>query len=171
MNQAIGMIELKGLASAITIADVMVKSANIDLLSIEKAKGFGWMTVIIEGDVGAVKAAIDAAKSAALENDAYVSSIVIPRPADHLVETFAPQSQQPIVMPAESVPQIPSEEVASPVSPAVKKVDSPAEQETSKAAKKDSQTENVKQETEKAKVETVPEKKPIKTTKKKTPKN
>lgn len=95
MNQAIGMIESTGLASAINLSDIMVKSANIELLSIEKTKGFGWMTVMIQGDVGAVKAAIDAAKSAAIGLDAYVSSLVIPRPGDNILHVFSSKEEQP----------------------------------------------------------------------------
>ncbi|WP_286675671.1 BMC domain-containing protein, partial [Clostridium sp. CMCC3678] len=51
------MIEIKGLASAITVADTMAKVANIQLVDTEKAKGFGWITVKVEGDVAAVNAA------------------------------------------------------------------------------------------------------------------
>ncbi|MFP1647245.1 BMC domain-containing protein [Enterococcus mundtii] len=105
MNQAIGMIESTGLASAINLSDIMVKSANIELLSIEKTKGFGWMTVMIQGDVGAVKAAIDAAKSAAIARDAYVTSLVIPRPGDDILHVFSSkeaqheslQTEQPVI--------------------------------------------------------------------------
>lgn len=105
MNQAIGMIESTGLASAINLSAIMVKSANIELLSIEKTKGFGWMTVMIQGDVGAVKAAIDAAKSAAIARDAYVTSLVIPRPGDDILHVFSSkeaqheslQTEQPVI--------------------------------------------------------------------------
>lgn len=45
MHQAIGIIEIKGLASAIAVADTMAKVANIQLVDTEKAKGFGWITV------------------------------------------------------------------------------------------------------------------------------
>ncbi|RIU70143.1 BMC domain-containing protein, partial [Klebsiella pneumoniae] len=51
MHQAIGIIEIKGLASAIAVADTMAKVANIQLVDTEKAKGFGWITVKVEGDV------------------------------------------------------------------------------------------------------------------------
>ncbi|MBO0462013.1 BMC domain-containing protein [Enterococcus sp. DIV1298c] len=94
MNQAIGLIESTGLASAINLSDIMVKSANIELLSIEKTKGFGWMTVMVQGDVGAVKAAIDAAKSAAISMDAYVSSLVIPRPGDNILHVFSSKEEK-----------------------------------------------------------------------------
>lgn len=45
MKQAIGLVEVKGLASAIEVSDTMVKVANVELLGVEKARGFGWMTV------------------------------------------------------------------------------------------------------------------------------
>lgn len=77
MHQAIGMIEIKGLASAITVADTMAKVANIQLVDTEKAKGFGWITVKVEGDVAAVNAALEAGEQTAIASDSFIAKKVI----------------------------------------------------------------------------------------------
>ncbi len=76
---ALGMIETKGLVSAIEAADAMVKAANVKLVGKEKV-GSGLVTVIVRGDVGAVKAATDAGAAAADRVGELVSVHVIPRP-------------------------------------------------------------------------------------------
>lgn len=78
-NEALGMIETKGLVSAIEAADAMVKSANVSLMGYEKI-GSGLVTVMVRGDVGAVKAAVDAGAAAADKVGQVVSVHVIPRP-------------------------------------------------------------------------------------------
>lgn len=82
--QAIGMIETRGLAAAIEAADTMVKAANVTLIGYELARGGGLVTVKVEGDVGAVKAAVEAAVAAAAKVGKVVSKHVIPRPASGL---------------------------------------------------------------------------------------
>lgn len=79
MSQALGMIETKGLVGAIEAADAMVKSANVTLVGYEKI-GFGLVTVMVRGDVGAVKAATDAGAEAARNVGELHSVHVIPRP-------------------------------------------------------------------------------------------
>ena len=88
MSNALGMIETKGLVGAIEAADAMTKSANVELVGYEKI-GSGLVTVMVRGDVGAVKAAVDAgavkaavdAGAAAAERVGEVKSVhVIPRP-------------------------------------------------------------------------------------------
>jgi microcompartment protein CcmL/EutN len=79
MNDALGMIETKGLVGAIEAADAMVKSANVNLIGYEKI-GSGLVTVMVRGDVGAVKAATDAGAAAARNVGEVVSVHVIPRP-------------------------------------------------------------------------------------------
>lgn len=88
MNNAIGLVEVMGLAGAVDVSDVMLKAANVQLIGVERARGFGWMTVKIEGDVGAVKAAVDAGKAKAVTNNVFVSDLVIPRPATNLDKVF-----------------------------------------------------------------------------------
>lgn len=79
MSEALGMIETKGLVGAIEAADAMVKAANVILTGYEKI-GSGLVTVMVSGDVGAVKAAVDAGAAAARNVGEVVSVHVIPRP-------------------------------------------------------------------------------------------
>lgn len=79
MSEALGMIETKGLVGAIEAADAMVKAANVVLTGYEKI-GSGLVTVMVSGDVGAVKAAVDAGAAAAGNVGEVVSVHVIPRP-------------------------------------------------------------------------------------------
>lgn len=79
--QALGMIETKGLVGAIEAADAMAKAANVVLLGKELI-GSGLVTVMVRGDVGAVKAAVDAGAAAAKRVGELVSVHVIPRPHD-----------------------------------------------------------------------------------------
>ncbi len=97
MNQAVGLVEIKGLASAVTIADVMVKVAAVTLMGIERARGFGWMTIEVSGDVAAVQAAVDAAKAKAKEHEALISALVIPRPAKNLETVFFKNETKEVV--------------------------------------------------------------------------
>ncbi|MBK7978890.1 MAG: ethanolamine utilization microcompartment protein EutM [Ignavibacteriae bacterium] len=89
--EALGMIETKGLVGAIEAADAMVKAANVSLLGKETIGG-GYVTVMVRGDVGAVKAATDAGASAAQRVGELVSVHVIPRPHSD-VETILPNTK------------------------------------------------------------------------------
>ena len=79
MGEALGMIETRGLVGAIEAADAMTKSANVTLMGYEKI-GSGLVTVMVRGDVGAVKAAVDAGACAAEKVGEIVAQHVIPRP-------------------------------------------------------------------------------------------
>ena len=81
MNQtlALGMIETKGLVGSIEAADAMVKAANVTLIG-KVLVGGGLVTVMVRGDVGAVKAAVDAGAAAAERVGELLSIHVIPRP-------------------------------------------------------------------------------------------
>ena len=81
MKQSLGLIETEGLAAGIEAADAAVKSASVELIGYELTKGGGWITIKIQGGVGAVKAAVDAAKMAAARVNRVVSTRVIPRPS------------------------------------------------------------------------------------------
>lgn len=83
MGDALGLIETKGLVSAIEAADVMVKTANVVLVGTEKV-GSGLVTVMVRGEVGAVKAAVEAGASAAGRLGELIASHVIPRPHNDL---------------------------------------------------------------------------------------
>lgn len=79
VNAALGMIETNGLTPAIQAADAMLKSADVSLVGQEKI-GAGLVTVFVQGDVGAVKAAVEAGQTAAMRIGEVVSAHVIPRP-------------------------------------------------------------------------------------------
>ncbi|GAA3512680.1 BMC domain-containing protein [Georgenia daeguensis] len=79
MQDALGLVETKGFVGAVEAADAMVKSANVQLIGNEKV-GAGLVTVMVRGDVGAVKAATDAGAAAAAKVGELVSVHVIPRP-------------------------------------------------------------------------------------------
>lgn len=80
IKEAVGIIETLGLTAAIESADAMVKAANVKLIGYELTKGYGWVTVKISGDVGAVNAAIAAGSSAASKVNKVISTLVLPRP-------------------------------------------------------------------------------------------
>ena len=77
--QALGMIETKGLVGSIEAADAMVKAANVYLIGKEFVGG-GLVTVMVRGDVGAVKAAVEAGGTAAARLGEVIATHVIPRP-------------------------------------------------------------------------------------------
>ena len=79
VSDALGMVETQGLVSAIEAADARVKAANVNLVGYEKI-GSGLVTVMVRGDVGAVKAAVEAGAVAARAVGEVVSLHVIPRP-------------------------------------------------------------------------------------------
>lgn len=88
MNDALGMIETRGFIGSIEAADAMVKAANVKLIGTEKI-GSGLVTIMVRGDVGAVKAAVDAGSAAAEKVGEIVSVHVIPRPhadVDKMIE-------------------------------------------------------------------------------------
>lgn len=89
-QEALGMVETRGLVGAIEAADAMVKAANVSLVGYEKI-GSGLVTVMVRGDVGAVKAATDAGAAAAQKVGEVVSVHVIPRPHSD-TEKILPQS-------------------------------------------------------------------------------
>lgn len=78
-KQALGMVETKGLIGAIEAADAMVKAANVTLIGKEKI-GSGLVTVMVRGDVGAVKASVEAGAAAAKRVGELYGVHVIPRP-------------------------------------------------------------------------------------------
>ncbi|MCG8615449.1 MAG: ethanolamine utilization microcompartment protein EutM [Desulfobacterales bacterium] len=89
---ALGMIETRGFVGAVEAADAMVKAANVKLVG-KTEVGAGLVTVIVRGDVGAVKAATDAGAAAAERVGELVSIHVIPRPHGD-VELILPQGQE-----------------------------------------------------------------------------
>lgn len=107
MKNALGLIETVGMAAAIEAADAAVKSANVSLIGVELTKGDGMVTVKIEGDVGAVKAAIDAASQAALRVNKVFATKVIARPAEGLDELVYSKETKGVVKAEVVVPSEP----------------------------------------------------------------
>ena len=124
MNQSLGLLEVKGLLGAITMSDVMVKASNVHVVNIDRANGFGWFTVKVVGDVGAVQSAVEAGAMVAKEMGCFVSSKVIPRVSQTVIDVFlqeetAPVKEEataePVVETKEEAPSVPATEVKTPV--------------------------------------------------------
>ena len=99
-TNALGMIETKGLVGAIETADAMVKAANVTLVGKETIGG-GLVTVMVRGDVGAVKAATDAGAAAAERVGELISVHVIPRPHSE-VDAVLPGQGERVSFPDEA---------------------------------------------------------------------
>ncbi len=87
MSEALGMIETKGYVGAVEASDAMVKAADVKLLKTVPIGG-GFLTVLARGDVGSVKAAVDAGANAASRVGELVSSHILARPHDDLLKAF-----------------------------------------------------------------------------------
>jgi len=87
-NQAIGMIETRGYVASLAAADAMVKAANVEIVSKNEIGG-GLVSVVVKGDVGAVKAATEAGAEAANQIGEVVAVHVIPRPHNDIGQHFA----------------------------------------------------------------------------------
>jgi ethanolamine utilization protein EutM len=84
-GRALGLVETQGLVAATEAADAMVKAANVRLIGRQQPGG-GLITILVEGDVGAVKAAVDAGAAAASAVGKVVSTHVIPRPHGEIAD-------------------------------------------------------------------------------------
>ncbi|MFP6670033.1 MAG: BMC domain-containing protein [Pirellulaceae bacterium] len=87
MQEAIGLVETRGLVGLIEATDAMAKAANIKVLKRVDIGG-GLVTTVVSGDVGSVRAAVEAGATAATQLGELVSSHVIPRPADGVVSAY-----------------------------------------------------------------------------------
>ncbi len=87
MSEAIGMVETKGYVGSVEASDAMVKAANVSLVKTIPIGG-GMITVIARGDVGSVKAAVDAGTKAASKVGELIGSPVIARPHEDLLKVF-----------------------------------------------------------------------------------
>jgi ethanolamine utilization protein EutM len=87
MQNAIGLIETKGLLALVEATDAMVKAANVEIVKRVDIGG-GLVTTVVSGDVGSVRAAVEAGASAASQVGDLVSSHIIPRPAEGLDVAF-----------------------------------------------------------------------------------
>lgn len=128
MNQSLGLLEVKGLLGAVTMSDVMVKASNVHVVNIDRANGFGWFTVKVVGDVGAVQSAIEAGAMVAKEMGCFVSSKVIPRVSQTVIDVFLQEEtvpakeeptvevvEEPTVEAKEDTTSTPAAEVKTPV--------------------------------------------------------
>ncbi len=87
METAIGLVETRGLLGLIEAADAMAKSASVKIVKRVNIGG-GLVTAVVQGDVGSVRAAVEAGANAATQVGELVASHVIPRPAEGLVESY-----------------------------------------------------------------------------------
>jgi ethanolamine utilization protein EutM len=87
MNTAIGLIETKGLVGLVEATDAMAKAANVKVLK-RVSIGGAFVTTVVQGDVGSVRAAVEAGSNAAQQVGDLVASHVIPRPAESLTAAF-----------------------------------------------------------------------------------
>jgi ethanolamine utilization protein EutM len=87
VKNAIGILETKGFSALIQGADTAIKAANVELIEWRQV-GSGYVSFIVEGDVAAVRSAIEAAAEAASKIGEVVSQLIIPRPVDDLDQTF-----------------------------------------------------------------------------------
>lgn len=90
MKQSLGLLEVCGLALAISCADIMAKSASITLVALEKTNGSGWMVIKITGDVASVQAAITTGAQFAEQRNGLVAHKVIARPGEGILRTQTP---------------------------------------------------------------------------------
>ena len=111
MKKALGMVEIVGLSTAIFVADIMIKTANVEIIEIENTKGLGYMTVKVVGDVGAVNAAVSAGKNEAMSYGNYVSSVVIARPHDEMYYTMIEDKEEKIKVQEELIDEQVQEEI------------------------------------------------------------
>src|SRR6266478_1900347 len=86
-HEALGLIETKGLIATIAATDAMCKAANVALAG-QVQIGGAYVTTFVRGDVGSVRAAVDAGSQAASQNGELVSAHVIPRPEEAVLDTF-----------------------------------------------------------------------------------
>ena len=86
-HEALGLVETKGLIATIAATDAMCKSANVTL-SGQIQIGGAYVTTFVRGDVGSVRAAVEAGAQAASANGELISSHIIPRPEESVLETF-----------------------------------------------------------------------------------
>ncbi|MDD3586614.1 MAG: BMC domain-containing protein [Thermoguttaceae bacterium] len=87
MNDAIGLIETKGLLALVDATDAMAKAANVEIVKRIQIGG-GLVTTVVRGDVGSVRAAIEAGKAAAQQVGELMGAHVIPRPAEGVMAAF-----------------------------------------------------------------------------------
>ena len=96
MQHAIGLVETKGLLALIEATDAMAKAANVEIVKRVDIGG-AYVTTIVSGDVGSVRAAVEAGAAAASQVGELVSSHILPRPAEGLAQAFSIRRAMPVV--------------------------------------------------------------------------
>ncbi|WP_375749660.1 BMC domain-containing protein [Vibrio sp. HN007] len=104
MKVSLGLLEVKGLALAINTADAMAKCAAINMVGIDTAKGGGWMTIKVTGDVAAVQAAVATGAALAEQGNGFVAQKVLSRPDAKLLASVVPV-EKPEPAPQDDAPQ------------------------------------------------------------------
>ena len=134
-QKSLGLIETQGLAAGVVAADAAVKSANVELIGYELTKGGGWTLIKVQGDVGAVKAAVDAAAVAAGKVNRVVSTRVIARPSSylealiHTADTVGDRPPEPPKAPEPPTPPTPPTEPEPEPEPPVEPTPAPEAEE------------------------------------------
>lgn len=88
MRKSLGLLEIKGLASAILVADAMAKTASVTIVGIETCKGGGWQTIKVVGDVAAVQASLSSGCELAKRHNAFVAMKTLSRPDQTIMDTW-----------------------------------------------------------------------------------
>lgn len=124
LNPTLGLLEAVGLTAAITAADAMVKAADVQMVNMERAKGQGWITIMVTGDVAAVQAAIATGQALLQQMDRYVASQVISRTAEGLMDVVG-QSKDPAFTPKQEDIQVKEavEEIVKVITPPAESVE------------------------------------------------
>ena len=134
-QKSLGLIETQGLAAGVVAADAAVKSANVELIGYELTNGGGWTLIKVQGDVGAVKAAVDAAAVAAGKVNRVVSTRVIARPSSylealiHTADTVGDRPPEPPKAPEPPTPPTPPTEPEPEPEPPVEPTPAPEAEE------------------------------------------
>ena len=87
MNEALGLLETKGLVALVNATDAMAKAANVRIVK-KIAIGGAYVTTVVQGDVGSVRAAVEAGAAAAQQIGDLVASHIIPRPSEGLIKAY-----------------------------------------------------------------------------------
>jgi len=94
VKKSLGLLEIKGLASAIVVADTMAKTASVTIVGIESCKGGGWQTIKVVGDVAAVQAALSSGSELAKRTNSFIAMKTLSRPDQVVFDTWGVNSAQ-----------------------------------------------------------------------------
>ncbi len=120
MKKSLGLLEIKGLASAIVVADAMAKTAAVTIAGIETCKGGGWQTIKVVGDVAAVQASLQSGSELAKRTDSFIAMKTLSRPDQTIMNTWGVKPDKPaaqetaLVEPEVTAPE-PDTEAVDPV--------------------------------------------------------